>query len=325
VAAFFMSLIIDLLAISSIAGIWPRYIEPRRLQVTHLEWELEKKWAHLAGIKIAHITDLHFHTQTSKLFLNKILKTINKQKPDIILFTGDFLCYSQLEAPERLSYFLSELEAPLGSYCVFGNHDYASYVSLTRSGVYDTIPPPKPLAGLYRGIYTLFSNLRTGSQVTERARSIALHDSLCRLLANTPFKLLDNATATLPVGLNLTGLGDISVGRCLPEKAFVLYDRKFPGIVLSHNPDSLPKLLAYPGDWILCGHTHGEQIHIPWPKWGRKLSQKLARLENSAYTRGLFQIKGKRLYVNRGLGGHKPFRLFSPPELCLIHTIKKYD
>ena len=134
--------------------------------------------------------------------------------------------------------------------------------------------------------------------------------------------LLENATVTLPVGLNLTGLGDLALGRCHPETAFVGYQTQFPGIVLSHNPDTFPFLLSYPGEWILSGHTHGEQIHIPWPNWARKITQKLARLENSAYTRGLFGVGNKKLYVNRGLGCHKPFRLFSPPEICVIKTIK---
>jgi uncharacterized protein len=322
-AAFFYmsSLFIDLLSIGSIVGIWPRFIEPRLLRSSELNWELPPNAAHLAGLRIVHLTDLHFHEKIPQRFLDKVIRQVCKLKPDLILFTGDFLCYSHLDESGRLAAFLCRLEAPLGSYCTFGNHDYAQYVSLNRKGVYDLLSPPNPLTGIFRGLRTLCSPQRSGIQISEKVLSISLHETLCTILRSTPFKLLENATVTLPIGLNLSGLGDLALGRCRPQTAFAGYNPQFPGIVLSHNPDSFPALLDFPGDWILCGHTHGEQIHIPWPKWGRSLSQKLARLENRRYTRGLFTVGGKKLYVNRGLGCHKPFRLFSPPEICLIKAI----
>jgi uncharacterized protein len=315
-----MSLLLDFLTTCSLVGIWPRFIEPRLLKTTTLRWELDRGAQHLAGLKIVHLTDLHFHEKISQKFLDKIVCRVSRLKPDLIVFTGDFLCYSRLEHPERLSAFLSRLKAPLGSFCTFGNHDYAQYVTLNRQGVYDLLAPPNPLTGVFRGVRTLLSSQKTQNQISEKVLSVPLHDTLCAVLRTTPFKLLENATVTLPIGLNLSGLGDLALGRCRPKTAFAGYNPQFPGIILSHNPDSFPALLDFPGDWILSGHTHGEQIHIPWPKLGRRISQKLARLENRAYTRGLFQVGDKKLYVNRGLGCHKPFRLLSPPEICVIEA-----
>ena len=318
-----MSLLVDIFATASLFGIWPRFIEPRLLKTTQLTWELPKQAAHLDGLKIVHLSDLHFYESISPKFLEKIARRVHRIKPDIILFTGDFLCYSRLDQPDRLTSFLSRFEAPLGSFCIFGNHDYAQYVSLNREGIYDLFSPPNPLIGVFRGLRTLISTQKTGLTVSEKVLAIPLHDELCGVLRKTPFQLLENATMTLPIGLNLTGLGDLALGRCRPQTAFAGYNREFPGVILSHNPDTFPTLLDFPGDWILSGHTHGEQIHIPWPKWGRGLSQKLARLENREYTRGLFRVGNKKLYVNRGLGCHKPFRLFSPPEICVIKGVFK--
>lgn len=317
-----MSLLIDLLAAFSVVGIWPRYIEPRLLKTTQLIWNLPPLASHLHGLKIVHLSDLHFHKKVSKNFLEKISRHVRRLRPDLIIFTGDFLCYSHLEDSERLSSFLCSLEAPLGSFCTFGNHDYAQYVSLNRQGVYDLMSPPSPFAGVLRGMRALFFPQKGGSKVSEKVLAIRLHDQLCGILSKTPFRLLENRTVTLPIGLNLSGLGDLALGRCSPQTAFTGYDPQFPGMVLSHNPDTLPLLFDYPGDWILSGHTHGEQIHLPWPKWGRELSRKLTRLENQQYTRGLFTVGDKKIYVNRGLGCHKPFRLFSPPEICLIQATK---
>ena len=313
-----MSFFVDFLASVSLIGIWPRFIEPKRVRITKLKWVLNTKERHLRGLKIIQLSDLHFHSKLSQKFLDTIIRKVRREQPDLILFTGDFICYSRLEAGETLSAFLCNLEAPLGSFCIFGNHDYARYVSLNRSGIYDTLPPPNPLTGVFRGVKTLLSQPKTGSRVSENARAIPLHGPLCQLLVTTPFKLLENSTITLPIGLNITGLGDLALGRFCPQTAFKGYEPRYPGIILSHNPDTFPSLLDYPGEWVLSGHTHGEQIHIPWPKWARKITQKLARLEHSTYTRGLFTVDNKKLYVNRGLGCHKPFRLFSPPEICVI-------
>jgi predicted MPP superfamily phosphohydrolase len=316
-----MSFLIDCLAICSIIGIWPRYIEPRLLKTTFLNWTLPTSAYHLDALKLLHMTDLHFHEKLPESFLEKIIRQVEILKPDLILFTGDFLCYSRLTNSPRLLSFLSHLKAPLGSFCTFGNHDYAQYVSLNTEGKYDLLTPPGALKGVFRGLKTLISSPITMQGIADKTLTISFHKELCSLLRRTSFQLIENSTINLPIGLNVTGLGDLALGRCKPEIAFANYNPSMPGIVLSHNPDTFPVLLNYPGDWVLSGHTHGEQIHIPWPSWGRHISKKLARLE-TGFTRGLFSFKNKKLYVNRGLGCHKPFRLFSPPELCLIQAIK---
>lgn len=313
-----MSLLIDFLSTVSLFGIWPRFVEPRLLKRTDLGWKLPPHGRHLAGLKIVHLSDLHFHRQVSQKFLDKITRQVEGIRPDVIVFTGDFICYSHLEDRERLHTFLSRFEAPHGCYCSFGNHDYSHYVSMSREGVYDMIPPPNPVRGVLRGIRTLFSPKTRGYQIAERVAHLPPHQELLELLAKTSFQILENRTITLPLGLNLTGLGDLALGQCYPEQAYRDYQHDYPGIALSHNPDTVPLLVDFPGEWILAGHTHGEQIHFPWPGWARKVSRKLARLENSEYTRGLIEVGEKKLYVNRGLGCHKPFRLFSPPELCVI-------
>jgi len=315
-----MSLFVDFLSIASVFGIWPRFIEPKMVTTSETTWNLEPEQAHLDNLTVVHLSDLHFHKNVSQKFLDKIVRRVCRKRPDLILFTGDFLCYAQLEDAERLKHFLQRLEAPLGCYCIFGNHDYSKYVSRNREGIYDLIPPPDPIRGVLRGLRTIFSTPRTGYGVSDAVLSIELHEELCALLSETPFELLENATVTLPIGLNISGLGDMALGRCRPKTAFAGYNHDFPGIILSHNPDSFPRLLEYPGDWILSGHTHGEQIHFPWPKWLNRISQKLARLENREYTRGLFSVGDKKMYVNRGLGCHKPFRFCSPPEISVIRT-----
>src|ERR1700722_8116601 len=90
---------VDFLCLATLVGIWPRFIEPKRLKNTVLKLYLPNK--ELSGLKIIHLTDLHFHAGTSARFLNKIAARLRQEKPDLVLFTGDFICYSKMEERQR--------------------------------------------------------------------------------------------------------------------------------------------------------------------------------------------------------------------------------
>lgn len=310
-----MSFVVDALSLCSLVGIWPRYIEPKILKTTQLKWSLPSEYAHLDKFTIAQISDLHFNKQTPQKFLDKIVRRTLRQKPDVIFITGDFLCHSRFEDGERLKKFLQRLRAPQGCFCILGNHDYSEYVSLNRQGVFDLMERPNPAMAMVRGLQALFKAEQITYAVSDRASGMLPHPQLLKLLDHTSFTLLENSTITLPIGLNITGLGEYSVDRCRPQTAFAGFDKKYPGIILTHNPDTFEQLHSYPGEWVFAGHTHGEQIHTPlFPA----LSRKLARLQHKQYTRGLFEKGEKKLYVSRGVGAPKPFRFCSPPELVIM-------
>lgn len=312
-----MSSLFNFFSIASVFGIWPRFIEPYRLSTTHLKWQQPC----LEGLKILHFSDLHFGPHIPDHFLEKIVNKAMSYCPDIVLFSGDFLCFSKLDNPERLLRFLNRFQAPLGCYTVFGNHDYANYVSRTQEGSYTAGTGKKPISVLKFAYKAFISPPPKYALKDESVYSIGMHEELCQLLRQTPFQLLENTTVKIDGRLNLTGLGEFSLGRSRPETAYKGYDRSLPGIALIHNPDTIPLLKTSPGDWILAGHSHGEQIHFPYPQSLRKISRKMARLENPQYSRGLMIEKGKHLYTSRGVGSTFPFRLFSPPELLIIEAI----
>ena len=312
-----MSHLVDIVSVLSIVGIWPRYIEPRLVCVTELNWQLSFDQRHLDGFTIVHFTDLHFSQRVPPSFLDRVARRILRKKPDVILFTGDFLCYSHLEEAERLTCFLQRLQAPHGCFCSFGNHDYARYVSRNGQGFYDIQRPIHPLMAVGRALSRSMRRSPTSDLVTPEAASTPLHEGLCTLLHETPFQLLENMTVTLPIGLNITGLGDRALGRCRPKTAFMGYDKRYPGLVLSHNPDTFPSLRHYPGDWMFSGHTHGEQVYLPFI---HALSRRFTRWEHPCYTRGLVHEGAKRLYVNRGVGSPERFRFRSPPEILVVRA-----
>lgn len=303
----------DLSCLASLIGIWPRFIEPKLIFTTHKTLPIDALPQALHGLKILQISDLHLHPNISDAFLEKLISKSHLLRPDMIVCTGDFLCHGRLNEPQRLRAFLQRLQAPYGCYAVLGNHDYAGYVTINPQGEYDTLPPPSSaVASAFKRLSKTVALTKT---FTERVKQIPLHAGLVALLAETPFKLLHNDTLNIHVKdtmLNICGLGEYMAGKLLAKEAFRNYDKQYPGLILLHNPDGIPHLQAYPGDVVLCGHTHGGQINLPW------LWKKFTLLENHQFKKGLFKVANKWIYINRGIGSVLPLRCFSPPEILLL-------
>lgn len=308
----------DLWCIISVIGIWPRYIEPRLLKITSLTLYLKHLPIELTGLKILQFSDLHWDNHFSSYLQKKMILKINAQKPDLIVFTGDFLCRSKLENREGLKKTLNALKAKFGCFAVLGNHDYAHFVTVSQQGDYD-IESSSSDSNISKGFKRLFKSVALTKRVTDQTRQVDQHQQLIALLEETPFQLLNNVTQQVACNgswINICGLEEYTLGRFNPDKAFINYDGNFPGIILSHNPDTLNTLTQYPGDVILSGHTHGGQINIPglWPRF--------TCIENLQFKRGLKKIKDKWAYINRGISSVMKFRWFATPELTVL-TLQK--
>lgn len=310
----------NLWCIFSVVGIWPRFIEPRLIKTTHCTVPVPHLPQQLEGLKILQFSDLHLNSSVPDFFLKKLLRKIQKYHPDIIVFTGDFLAYSCLDHAKRLYDLLSAMKAPYGCYAILGNHDYEKYVSVNQQGDYDIID--SKMSTLRKGWKRLLLSTPTlTKQVTSRSKTLSPHAELLSTLRSTPFKLLHNETITIPVRnhfLNISGLGEHTLGQCRPEIAFKTYDTRYPGIVLTHNPDSLPSLEKYPGTIALCGHTHGGQINLPL------LVDKFLLSENKQWKSGAYTIHNRWVYINRGIGSVMCFRWFAAPEITLVQ-LKRQD
>lgn len=309
----------DLFCASSLIGIWPRFIEPRLIFTTHLQFSIPDLPKDLNGLKILHISDIHLHSNTSQIFLDKLVRKCQALQPDIIALTGDFICYSQLEDPERLKILLNQFHAPYGCYAVLGNHDYASFVSINHQGDYDVITPPTS-SSLSRAFSRLKKSITPTKKTTEKAKNTPFHEDLIALIQKSPFHLLNNSSTIISVKnskLNICGLEEHCLKKINAPKAFKTYDKNYPGVILLHNPDGALLLKDYPGEIILSGHTHGGQVNLPW-MW-----KKFTLLENRQFKKGLVKLKDRWIYINRGLGSVLPFRWFSPPEILLLTLVSK--
>lgn len=106
--------------------LYTHYIETNNLTIKEYKIENKSIPNSFDGIKIIHFSDIHYKSTVDINYLKKIVKLINKQKPDIVIFTGDFLDkrfnYNDKEI-ENAKKEINKIESTLGNFAVSGNHD----------------------------------------------------------------------------------------------------------------------------------------------------------------------------------------------------------
>jgi len=77
----------------------------------------------LAGLKIVQISDLHLGVVSGEKYLERVVKKVNEQKPDIVVITGDIIDTDGRDG-KRFKELFRQINAPKGIYAVLGNHEY---------------------------------------------------------------------------------------------------------------------------------------------------------------------------------------------------------
>ena len=245
------------------------------------------------GLKIVHISDIHSGSFTDVKAVQHGVEKIMKEKPDLILFTGDLVNDRATEMAEYIEVF-NKLNAPMGVYSTLGNHDYGDYVSWPYNGI------------------SKDENL----------------ENLKKVHAGMGWKLLMNEHVVLEKGgeeIAILGIENWSNKARFPKHGRM--DLAHPGtekypfkILLSHDPshwDGEVKIKYSDVDLMLSGHTHGMQfgISIPGFKWSPV--QYMYKQWH-----GLYEDGKQKLYVNPGYGfiGY-PGRVGVLAEITVIELI----
>ncbi|WP_066317821.1 metallophosphoesterase [Bacillus sp. FJAT-29814] len=111
-------------------------IEPALLGITRLEISHPLIPAGFHGKKIIQFSDTHLGFQYNLNQLDKLINKINAEKPDLIFFTGDLMDEpNKYREINKLTGILQKLQAPLGKYCIYGNHDHGGYGTEIYRGI----------------------------------------------------------------------------------------------------------------------------------------------------------------------------------------------
>ena len=73
--------------------------------------------------RVVQISDIHFSRVIDERFAEKIVPMINALKPDIVLFTGDYMDKG-IANPLKIADVMNKIVAPLGKYAISGNHEF---------------------------------------------------------------------------------------------------------------------------------------------------------------------------------------------------------
>lgn len=245
------------------------------------------------GFTISHISDIHCGSFDNYEKVKYGIELINKQKSDVIMFTGDIVNNISAELDPWKDLF-SKLTAKYGIYSVLGNHDYGDYM-----------------------------------QWNSDDEKIKNFENLKKIQNEMGFNLLLNENDSIRkgdetisiVGVENWGAGGFKKAGDLKKAISGLSSKEFK-ILLSHDPshwnaEVTPNENYFP--LTLSGHTHGMQFGIDIPGW-IKWSPIKWRYPQFA---GLYKKAKEYLYVNRGFGYLAyPGRVGMWPEITVI-TLKK--
>ncbi|MDZ7413856.1 MAG: metallophosphoesterase [candidate division KSB1 bacterium] len=121
--------------------LYARWIEPTRLQVTHLYLQSPKLAPAQQPITIVQLSDLHMRTLSP--FYQKVAHVTNSFAPDLVVITGDLIGSSRWLAKEHsqllhstlasVARFVGLLKAPHGVFVVRGNNELVAQKELNNT------------------------------------------------------------------------------------------------------------------------------------------------------------------------------------------------
>ncbi len=258
-----------------------------QIEVRHVELIFSDLPAAFDGYRIVQFGDAHVGTLTGdrEQLLQRVIDSINAQKADLIVFTGDL---QNKEPQEILPHMrrLAKLDSPNGVFSVLGNHDYAAYSQADD--------------------FTKYANCGLTRTIEKEMG--------WKLLCNEYEMIRRDSQYIVIAGMENDGEGRFPAFGDINQTLYGLNRRSFV-VMLEHDPSSWRrKILPHShAQLTLSGHTHGGQFSI--------LGWSPASLVYREFS-GIYRHGERTLYVTKGIGGVIPFRFGTPAEITVI-TLRK--
>jgi uncharacterized protein len=116
--------LLALLLFALISLIYAYKIEPNWIEVNSVQITLPRLPREFQNYRIAQLTDIHVDNWMTEQRLKHIVQLTNRQKPDLVALTGDFVTKDPNPAAPTLVKGLTELKPKDFSVAVLGNHDH---------------------------------------------------------------------------------------------------------------------------------------------------------------------------------------------------------
>ncbi len=238
------------------------------------------------GLKIAHISDVHYGRIINDKNIETIVKKINLLKPDIVVITGDLLDRDRELSEENkktLIENLNKIEVTIGKYAIAGNHDY---------------------------VY----GINQWEKIIEESNFINLNDTYDLVYNNGTTPILIN-------GMSSNLQNKTTINEKLKEVQKILKEEKnkpIYNIMIMHEPDYIEKFEYEQFDLILAGHSHNGQIKIPL------IGAIVTPVGAKKYYDEYYNLGKTDLYISSGLGtSGYDIRLFNKPSFNFYRITNK--
>ncbi|GGE67404.1 metallophosphoesterase [Priestia taiwanensis] len=110
---------------TSIPYTYAKKVEPTLIQVREVGISIPTLPADLQGKRIVQFSDVHVGEYYSIEQLEEAVRIINKQEADFVMFTGDLIDhFGQYKEVKKLAPALAKVQAKLGKFAIYGNHDH---------------------------------------------------------------------------------------------------------------------------------------------------------------------------------------------------------
>ena len=121
-----IKIVLSLLIIITSFLLYSRYISNYGLTIREYSKTYENLPKEYHGLKIIHITDIHYGNTTFKKEIKYLTKEINKLKPDILVFTGDLIDNHYKLSSNEEEYIIksfTSINTTIGKYFISGDED----------------------------------------------------------------------------------------------------------------------------------------------------------------------------------------------------------
>ena len=275
----FLNIIIILFLLLIGCFLYARYISTTGLVVKEYKVSSNKIPTNFDGVKIVHISDIHYGSTTLIKDIKRLVKKVNEIEPDLIVFTGDLIDEGYKISDEDKSKLISELsnlDNNLGKYAVMGEED-----------------------------------------VTNEDFNIIIKDSGFTLLDNSYDLIYNKGLTPIYLGGTSSSISStIDLDKTFlyyKKETKSVYEPQYK-IILTHEGDNASDIISYDKDTdlILAGHSHNGQIVIPFyggvyiPEGSKK------------YSAPHYDISGTNIYISSGIGTSTfTYRFLNKPSINL--------
>ena len=173
-------------------------------------------------MRILHLSDTHM--ERISVSPDKMFEQIKNTKPDMVVFTGDYLDEpGNLHKWDNYMEYIERLKPQFGMYAVLGNHDY-----------------------------------RLGDKMDELIKIMESHN--CKVLQNDSIQIDVKGNVVNIIGIDdfHSGRSDVEASYKHTNKdALSIVITHDPNVILKMDD-------KYKVDYLLAGHFHGGQCNIPY-------------------------------------------------------------